>query len=129
RVTLVGTPSAHWPAVYGNSMCVLRTSWDYSTDRDRRSLPARRSSDLPRDGLPRDCPRPGRRAARPGRGGGVPGPARRRHRRLRADRKSTRLNSSHVKISYAVFCLKKKKSIHYARRSPMVINQTKFYIV
>src|SRR5690606_41047449 len=27
------------------------------------------------------------------------------------DRKSTRLNSSHVKISYAVFCLKKKKSI------------------
>src|SRR5690606_5131319 len=29
----------------------------------------------------------------------------------RADRKSTRLNSSHVKISYAVFCLKKKTSI------------------
>src|SRR5690606_41366803 len=31
----------------------------------------------------------------------VPSPA--------GDRKSTRLNSSHVKISYAVFCLKKKK--------------------
>src|SRR5207253_8176548 len=28
------------------------------------------------------------------------------------DRKSTRLNSSHVAISYAVFCLKKKKHIH-----------------
>src|SRR2546430_13112680 len=28
----------------------------------------------------------------------------------RADRKSTRLNSSHSQISYAVFCLKKKKS-------------------
>src|SRR5690606_41482925 len=28
------------------------------------------------------------------------------------DRKSTRLNSSHVKISYAVFCLKKKKHIY-----------------
>src|SRR5690606_41017080 len=28
--------------------------------------------------------------------------------RVGADRKSTRLNSSHVKISYAVFCLKKK---------------------
>src|SRR6266496_5712779 len=27
----------------------------------------------------------------------------------RGDRKSTRLNSSHVEISYAVFCLKKKK--------------------
>src|SRR5690606_41915171 len=30
-------------------------------------------------------------------------------RRPGRDRKSTRLNSSHVKISYAVFCLKKKK--------------------
>src|SRR5690606_41815071 len=29
------------------------------------------------------------------------------------DRKSTRLNSSHVKISYAVFCLKKKTNIYY----------------
>src|SRR5690554_7638959 len=29
--------------------------------------------------------------------------------RSRTDRKSTRLNSSHVRISYAVFCLKKKK--------------------
>src|SRR5688572_31866917 len=29
----------------------------------------------------------------------------------RADRKSTRLNSSHSQISYAVFCLKKKKKI------------------
>src|SRR5690349_23352667 len=28
------------------------------------------------------------------------------------DRKSTRLNSSHVEISYAVFCLKKKKNNH-----------------
>src|SRR5690349_23269693 len=30
--------------------------------------------------------------------------------RGRRDRKSTRLNSSHVEISYAVFCLKKKKN-------------------
>src|SRR5690625_6187165 len=30
--------------------------------------------------------------------------------RLARDRKSTRLNSSHVAISYAVFCLKKKKT-------------------
>src|SRR5215475_15655179 len=50
--------------------------------------------------------------------GGRPGPATSRDVRhlaqlavslFRADRKSTRLNSSHVKISYAVFCLKKKK--------------------
>src|SRR2546430_12842880 len=33
------------------------------------------------------------------------------HRKLRvSDRKSTRLNSSHSQISYAVFCLKKKKN-------------------
>src|SRR2546426_8810613 len=31
---------------------------------------------------------------------------------LLTDRKSTRLNSSHLVISYAVFCLKKKKNIH-----------------
>src|SRR5690606_39780926 len=30
---------------------------------------------------------------------------------IKEDRKSTRLNSSHVKISYAVFCLKKKKKL------------------
>src|SRR5207302_10519371 len=35
--------------------------------------------------------------------------ARARRCRWPEDRKSTRLNSSHVKISYAVFCLKKKK--------------------
>src|SRR3712207_8259484 len=32
-----------------------------------------------------------------------------RHQDLLADRKSTRLNSSHANISYAVFCLKKKQ--------------------
>src|SRR5207302_9398912 len=32
------------------------------------------------------------------------------------DRKSTRLNSSHVKISYAVFCLKKKKKKRYTKK-------------
>src|SRR5256885_5567493 len=36
--------------------------------------------------------------------------------RRRRDRKSTRLNSSHLVISYAVFCLKKKKSPELQRR-------------
>src|SRR3712207_8420205 len=36
-------------------------------------------------------------------------PPRRVHTPAAADRKSTRLNSSHANISYAVFCLKKKK--------------------
>src|SRR3712207_7640020 len=43
----------------------------------------------------------------------------------RVDRKSTRLNSSHANISYAVFCLKKKTSIHstsnnFGHRSPAI---------
>src|SRR3712207_7137655 len=37
-------------------------------------------------------------------------PARAPADRHRGDRKSTRLNSSHANISYAVFCLKKKKN-------------------
>src|SRR5258707_8788463 len=36
---------------------------------------------------------------------------------LRKDRKSTRLNSSHANISYAVFCLKKKKNHKELHRS------------
>src|SRR5207248_6425613 len=93
--------------------------------RDLHSFPTRRSSDLrplprapglrPRRGDP--CSR--RRGAgdlrptavlvgarellHPGRG--------RRARAARVDRKSTRLNSSHRTISYAVFCLKKKKDL------------------
>src|SRR3712207_7638079 len=35
-------------------------------------------------------------------------------RDVRGDRKSTRLNSSHANISYAVFCLKKKKTTNYS---------------
>src|SRR5688572_31517565 len=55
---------------------------------------------------------------RPARGG-------RRHRvharaREDRDRKSTRLNSSHSQISYAVFCLKKKKNKHTPTNSYIV---------
>src|SRR5690606_41818694 len=94
-------------------------------DRALHSFPTRRSSDL-RHGRNRRMAAPGRGAGRTeqGRGGtrvdaivvenivkrfgsvealrGVS------FRVRRGDRKSTRLNSSHVKISYAVFCLKKK---------------------
>src|SRR2546427_3636480 len=42
---------------------------------------------------------------------------------LRLDRKSTRLNSSHSQISYAVFCLKKKKSHHLL--SEILINKVR----
>src|SRR5690606_41647485 len=76
--------------------CFLRDGDDH--DPDLPSFPTRRSSDL----------------TAAGRSGFISGERHaktRAHalRRVNPDRKSTRLNSSHVKISYAVFCLKKKK--------------------
>src|SRR5438477_5067301 len=38
-------------------------------------------------------------------------------RLYREDRKSTRLNSSHMSISYAVFCLKKKNNCHHRQNT------------
>src|SRR5207253_6312445 len=66
-------------------------------------------------GLASGRPRPLARGRRPGGGGLARGVARRGADGSSArgadarDRKSTRLNSSHVAISYAVFCLDKKK--------------------
>src|SRR3989442_3543153 len=40
------------------------------------------------------------------------------------DRKSTRLNSSHVRISYAVFCLKKKKHTQFMNTLTTADNRT-----
>src|SRR3712207_8048656 len=57
----------------------------------------------------------GRGVARAGHPAVVAAGPRPAHRQVPADRKSTRLNSSHANISYAVFCLKKKKNLatHY----------------
>src|SRR6267154_215923 len=48
-----------------------------------------------------------------------------------SDRKSTRLNSSHPSISYAVFCLKKKNKSHYSflieKHKKKQSNKRKFY--
>src|SRR5207245_4684485 len=65
-----------------------------------------RSTLFPYTTLFRSWAEPDRGAQDPGRGRGRP-----RHGPLpgQLDRKSTRLNSSHGSISYAVFCLKKKK--------------------
>src|SRR5690349_24001309 len=65
-------------------------------------FPTRRSSDLRAFGSSRRAWRPADRAAERRAPQRVPP-------RGTTDRKSTRLNSSHVEISYAVFCLKKKK--------------------
>src|SRR5204863_8158062 len=112
------------------------------------SFPTRRSSDLSRV-----QPSPQGDAAarlRPGRGIACrrgqrlrqafartrvqPNPFRRRRDRrtprLRArgrDRKSTRLNSSHVEISYAVFCLKKKKNKTHTQSHPNHLHNNHVY--
>src|SRR5947209_8815606 len=46
------------------------------------------------------------------------------HQPARQDRKSTRLNSSHANISYAVFCLKKKKTTHSDQTTLLKTNTT-----
>src|SRR5207302_9403990 len=105
-------------------LCLLYPS---RTLRDLYSFPTRRSSDLDRFHMPLgECMTASfrrllQRLLNPR--GTIPSnpepqplqdercaPARKtRGRTAFVDRKSTRLNSSHVKISYAVFCLKKKK--------------------
>src|SRR2546430_10340653 len=44
------------------------------------------------------------------------------------DRKSTRLNSSHSQISYAVFCLKKKKRSVTADQLPSTVSREPLYL-
>src|SRR5207247_11065665 len=79
------------------SRIIQPVSLSYSSrvHRDLHSFPTRRSSDLERD-MPADDAVPTHETLL-----GV-------EQVHRADRKSTRLNSSHEWISYAVFCLKKK---------------------
>src|SRR3712207_7726760 len=92
-----------------------------------------RSTLFPYTTLFRSRPRPvpDRRAAERGRDHGQAPDRRRRGRRVRGggrrgqggrvDRKSTRLNSSHANISYAVFCLKKKKKKSSYTNMPLII--------
>src|SRR5438552_10970266 len=101
-----------------SSHCLLFFFYCYGDPRDLHSFPTRRSSDLHARRLAQDIARLVRRDRifeldihrlrmadedwHPHAGG--------------EDRKSTRLNSSHQIISYAVFCLKKKKILHPERQ-------------
>src|SRR5699024_12375278 len=108
------------PSSFAPRLLLLHCS---APPRDLHSFPTRRSSDLAVDKRPRNR----RRRSSPRRPRSMVHrsriPHRRNHREPAAhpsqityrrgrlsviDRKSTRLNSSHVSISYAVFCLKKK---------------------
>src|SRR5690606_41586272 len=106
---------------HGHILPIL-TATSFSSYRHHRHLPSfptRRSSDLiavrgsSMSPLRRFAPPPPHEGEDPRSAGGnfdhlTARQQMRAHIRMR-DRKSTRLNSSHVKISYAVFCLKKKK--------------------
>src|SRR5437773_9452268 len=93
----------------GDRGCFFFSS--HGARRDLHSFPTRRSSDL-------RCPQAGGQFPEQvepdgdedehDRGDGAPAEAAEGADR-EEDRKSTRLNSSHITISYAVFCLKKKK--------------------
>src|SRR5690606_41496638 len=99
-VSLVGRRLVFVPRVLCPATLTPASLFSFHADdghRDLHSFPTRRSSDLSRGAGGADS-----RVARPFRRLGC--------RRGARDRKSTRLNSSHVKISYAVFCLKKKKT-------------------
>src|SRR5207244_11353445 len=109
---------------HSGSICTRSMSFfsRYGAHRDLHSFPTRRSSDLVERGAR------GRRHAGGGGGERVPRPylvdAEVREgrdatygRHAGGDRKSTRLNSSHQIISYAVFCLKKKTEQRINRRS------------
>src|SRR3712207_7806824 len=76
---------------------LFRSRQGFGARRQRRRLRRRDDERLPRH------------AERRARGVEDSGPPRNSPRARRGDRKSTRLNSSHANISYAVFCLKKKK--------------------
>src|SRR5579864_9722674 len=93
------TPTGQPPAVWTSSVSCCFFFYCYGDHRDLHSFPTRRSSDLQarraRQALEQLDLRHVRREQ-----GRVAGPE---------DRKSTRLNSRHMSISYAVFCLKKKK--------------------
>src|SRR5207245_11641766 len=109
-------------SLYATLLCVFSFFLQGSSDnRDLHSFPTRRSSDLGKG--PEPCIFAHGQDARLGVVKEVIGQRGERVRRLvwvqrrdavlveaeSLDRKSTRLNSSHGSISYAVFCLKKKK--------------------
>src|SRR2546426_4522738 len=83
--TEIYTLSLHDALPISSACSICAATWDGGS-----------AGSAPRCRRPRCCSKPGRRAP------WTP-------RDLPQDRKSTRLNSSHLVISYAVFCLKKKK--------------------
>src|SRR5690349_24009845 len=99
----------------------------YVDHRDLHSFPTRRSSDLEQRVLLMndsttshfDTSKPDQAKART-LAGALPWLKQYHGKIVVVDRKSTRLNSSHVEISYAVFCLKKKKIKKQSKTLPIL---------
>src|SRR5204862_666816 len=116
---------SHVPSIYS----LLRFLHRSSPLRDLQSFPTRRSSDLlphavgGHGGQMDGADAPGLHLQREGLSRLYPAPVHAKDLHVEGevpDRKSTRLNSSHVEISYAVFCLKKKKKLLREMSSGMI---------
>src|SRR5207249_8978214 len=113
--------STHFPS--SCSIAFTFFLYSYGPPRDLHSFPTRRSSDLSRASARSPCSSArvslawvqSRRAWR--RSTARARPPSSASTEAARDRKSTRLNSSHVSISYAVFCLKKKKNTRNAHET------------
>src|SRR3712207_7816858 len=93
------TPTTEiYPLPLHDALPISRVPWPQRGSGRRRAAAWWRSA---AGDVLRGAPPPASERNRTRRGGVFPSPA---------DRKSTRLNSSHANISYAVFCLKKKKN-------------------
>src|SRR5690349_24234784 len=106
------------------SVSIIQSSFffkRYGDHRDLHSFPTRRSSDLSE--ISATLKMISKMGLCPGSRGGLNSST-----SFSKDRKSTCLNSSHVEISYAVFCLKKKKKLekkktrHYNISNSFAIN-------
>src|SRR5690606_41675220 len=100
--------SCSFIALFLNSIGFFPIFYSYRPRRNLHSFPTRRSSDLYQ--LHHHHQNSMQQQQKQPQANGTESKA----SSVASDRKSTRLNSSHVKISYAVFCLKKKR----VRQSP-----------
>src|SRR5437764_15342579 len=106
----LGHHFALWRRILWSVVSSLFFFYCYGDHRDLHSFPTRRSSDLASSAA-----HAGNSESSPS--GPSAGP-------MLRDRKSTRLNSSHRCISYAVFCLKKKKKKTLNRTAPQKASLT-----
>src|SRR5207249_8471159 len=132
-------PERGEPLAKGEPRHQSEVEQDAQDHRSASSRPTEAATLVPRSGAAVKCavPDAGHPAGSPSQGNSFPSSGTRegpRHACYPRDRKSTRLNSSHVSISYAVFCLKKKTNqppaaLGSARASPATLSSVRIDLV